>query len=110
MQFVRENEPAVSSINQQALERLVEIAETYQMPIYLVNSPLYEGLYADDGFQSYLAELHRQINAIIGESQYVHMIPEIKTFPATQLQTADHLTLPGAQVYTEWLIRNVLAR
>ncbi len=110
MQFVRENEPSVSSINQQALERLVEIADAYQLPIYLVNSPLYEGLSADDGFQAYLAELHGQINSIVGESQFVHLIPEIKTFPATQLQTADHLTLPGAQVYTEWLIQNILTR
>jgi hypothetical protein len=110
MQFVRENDPVLSSINQQALERLVEIADAYQLPIYLVNSPLYEGLSVDDGFQAYLAELHRQIDSVIGESQSVHLIPEIKTFPATQLQTADHLTLPGAQVYTEWLIQNVLTR
>jgi hypothetical protein len=110
MQFVDENDPSISSINQQALERLIEIAETYQLPIYLVNSPLYEGLNADDEFQTYLAELHRQIKTIIGESQYVHMIPEIKTFPATQLQTADHLTFPGAKVYTDWLIQKVLAR
>jgi hypothetical protein len=110
MQFVRENEPVLSSINQQALERLVEIADAYQLPIYLVNSPLFEGLTADDGFQAYLAELTRQIDSVVGESHSVHLIPEIKTFPAAQLQTADHLTLPGAQVYTEWLIQNVLTR
>ena len=109
MQFVRENDPIVSSINQQALERLVEIADAYQLPIYLVNSPLYEGLSADDGFQAYLAELHGQIDSIVGESQFVHLIPEIKTFPATQLQTADHLILSGAQVYTEWLIERILS-
>jgi hypothetical protein len=110
MQFVRKNEPSVSSINQQALERLVEIADAYQLPIYLVNSPLYEGLSADDGFQAYLPELHGQIDSIVGESQFVHLIPEIKTFPATQLQTADHLTFPGAQIYTKWLILNVMTR
>jgi hypothetical protein len=110
MQFVRENEPDLSSINQQALERLVEIANAYQLPIYLVNSPLYEGLSADDGFQAYLGALTGQIDSVVGESQSVHRIAEIKTFPAAQLQTADHLTLAGAQVYTEWLIQNVLNR
>jgi hypothetical protein len=110
MQFVRENDPFVSSINQQALERLVEIADAYQLPIYLVNSPLYEGLSADDGFQAYLAELYGQIDSIVGKSQFIHRISEIKTFPATQLQTADHLILPGAQAYTKWLIENILTR
>jgi len=110
MQFVRENEPVLSSINQQALERLVEIADAYQLPIYLMNSPLYDGLSADDEFQAYLGELTHQIDSVVGESQSVHLIPEIKTFPAAQMQTADHLTLPGAQVYTEWLIQNVLTR
>lgn len=109
MQFTAENEPSVSSLNQQALERLVEIAEDNRLPVYLVNSPLYEGLNADAGFQAYLAALQVQIEALVGQSAYVHLVPEVKTFPASQLQTADHLTLSGAHTYTEWLIRRVLS-
>ena len=110
MQFVSENDPGVSAINQQALERLAELAEVNQMPVYLVNSPLYEGLYADDEFQTYLAKTFAQISAILEGNPYTHLISEIKTFPASELQTADHLTLPGARVYTEWLVQNVFSR
>ena len=110
MEFVRENDPFISSINQTALNELKEIAEVYQLPIYLVNSPLYEGLFADEVFQAYLGQLRAQIDAVVGQSETIHLIPEVKTFPASQLQTADHVTLPGAQAYTEWLIQRILSR
>jgi hypothetical protein len=110
MQFVRENQPALSLINQASLRELKGIAETYQVPIYLVNSPLIETLNSDEGFQAYQAGLHAQMESIIGQSEWVHLISEVKTFPANQLQTADHLIYPGAQVFTSWLIQAVLSR
>lgn len=110
MQFVRESEVVVSEINQSSLRALRGIAEAHQIPIYIVNSPLYEGLYADEMFQAYLGQLHAQIDALVGQSEYMHLITEVKTFPASQLQTADHLVVSGALVYTEWLVQNVLSR
>jgi hypothetical protein len=110
LDFIRENAPSVSSINQEAVKKLVEIAELYQMPLYLVNSPIIESLAAEKDFQAHLGQLQAQLVAIIEPSEYTRLIAEVKTFPSSQLQTADHLILPGAQEYTHWLIQSVLSR
>jgi hypothetical protein len=110
MQFVRESEPVVSEVNQASLRALRDIADAHQIPIYIVNSPLYEDLYADEQFRVYLEQIHAQIEAAIGQSEYMHLLTEVKTFPASQLQTADHLVVSGALAYTDWLVQNVLSR
>lgn len=110
LDFVRENKASVSLVNQVALRNLADIADRYQLPLYLVNSPLIEGLATEKEFQAYLAQLQAQLVEVIEPSEYTHLIPDLKTFPASQLQTADHLILPGAQEYTEWLIQLIASR
>lgn len=102
--------PTISSINLNALQAIIAIAETYQFPVYLVNGPLYEGLYADLTLQAYLAQLQEQLETIADQAGGIHLVREVKTFPASELQLVDHLTLPGAEAYTHWLIQNVLIR
>jgi hypothetical protein len=104
IRFASENAFYVSYSNQILLGALARTADQHQMDIYLVNSPVYEGLYHAPSFQAYTQNMHSVLKDITNSSPYLHYIPEIATFPAEQMQNPDHLITSGAEVYTRWLI------
>jgi hypothetical protein len=106
--FAEENSFLISHQNQLALEYLVKLAEENQFDIYLVPSPTYEGLRHEQSFQNFLGEMHRQLSEISTSSPYLHSITEVSYFPAGVMQNPDHLTQPGAVVYTRWLMNALM--
>ncbi len=107
IEFVSQNASSFSEINRAALERIFALADRHGFQVYLAMSPVYEGLYADEAYQAYLGDVQAQLASFAAQSQYVHFIPAVKTFPAGQMQNADHLVLSGAQEYTRWLIGEI---
>jgi hypothetical protein len=77
------------------------------MPVYLFNSPLYEWLYNDPSFYAYYEHALGEVARLGRGSDYVHIFPMAKTFPAEQMQTVDHLILPAAQAYTAWIVEQM---
>lgn len=102
--FVSQNTFSISEINRRALSEMVDLAERHGFTIYLVNSPVYAGLYTDDEFRAYLtAKLAWQMD-FAAQSNAVRVIQAVRTFPAEQMQNQDHLVVGAAEVYTYWLL------
>jgi hypothetical protein len=105
--FVVENSFTISSINDQALNKIVELADRNGFYLYIANAPVYEGLYASVDFQNYNQSLQSHLQNIADQSDNTYHIPSIKTFPIEQMQNPDHLIVSGAEEYTEWLIKQI---
>ena len=98
-----ENPFSISYINRAAFDQIVLLAEHYKMPVYLFNSPLYEGLYNDPAFYAYLEKALGRVSRLNDDSAYVRIQSEVMTFPLEEMQTVDHLILSAAEVYTNWI-------
>ena len=107
--FAAENVFQISTLNDVAMQELIEIANAYQIEVYLVNSPVYEGLYAEPAYQSYLSGVQEKLAEFASDSLYVYHIAPVRAFPEELMQNPDHLILAGAEQYTDWLIDQILA-
>jgi hypothetical protein len=108
IEFVSQNRFYTSYPNQIAMEKIIELAERYRFNIYLLNGPVYEGLYQNAEFQEYLSGVQQQMDEFARQSEYVHHISTILTFPAGQMQSTDHLILSAAQVYTGKVVEEII--
>jgi hypothetical protein len=108
LNFVREHRPMLSAPNIHALRHMVTLAERHTFQLYLVNSPIYHGLYENDAFRSYLLMLERQLLEVLGRTPRAHYIFPIPVrFGADEMQNADHLTETAARVFTRRLVEAV---
>lgn len=93
----------VAPSNAAAMTELVRLADQYSINVYLAISPLYEGLATDPTFQGRLTEVQTYLLSVADQSDHIHFIPAIITFPAEQMEDVDHLTEPAAREYTRQL-------
>ena len=107
IRFSSENSFSVSTSNDQAMQEIVELADQYGIDIYLVNAPVYQGLYDDPAYQSYLNDVQNKLAEFASDSPYVYHIDAVRAFPAELMQTPDHLILPGSEAYTHWVIEQI---
>jgi len=107
IQFTSENGFQISKLNDLAMQEIVELADSYRINVYLVNSPVYEGLYADPTYQDYLYGVQAKLAGFAIYSQFVYHIEAVQTFPADLMQNPDHLIQPGAEIYTHWLVEQI---
>ena len=108
--FVSENVFSISYVNDNAMQEIVELADRLGFTVYLANSPVYEGLYADPAYQAYFAGVFDKLAEFAGDSPNVHYLTAVRTFPAELMQNPDHLIVDGAEQYTLWLIGEILLR
>jgi hypothetical protein len=106
--FVKENSFSVSALNNQALEKMAEMADTNDFNLYLANSPTFEGLYTNPDYQEYFHSLQSYLQEVANQSVNIRYIPSVKTFPVEQMQNPDHLIVSGAEEYTRWLVEEIL--
>jgi hypothetical protein len=109
IQFVTENVFSISPTNDMAMQEIGALADSYGFEVYLVNSPVYQGLYDNPAYQTYLAGVQQKLAEFASDRSYVLHIPAVRTFPAESMQTPDHLILTGAVEYTHWLIEQIIA-
>lgn len=105
--FTRKNKFNLSSTNRKALEHIVNLAEKYDLNIYLANSPIYEKLYENQDFKAYFTNLQDTLDSYAAKSERVHYIREPITFPKEEMENADHLVYSAAKVYTDRLISQI---
>jgi hypothetical protein len=104
---IAENGFFISHHNQLALDRIAELADQYGFEVYLANSPMHEMLYFDPNFQVYWQTVQAQLAPYAAQSAHLHYVEPVFTFPAEQLQTADHLIVSGAETFTRLLIAEI---
>lgn len=103
-------EDPLSAENEEALDVLAKLGEEHGFDVYVSHSPLYEGLYADPGFQHHLARLDEALAAIAATHPRLRPLAgPPKTFPAEQMTTVDHLIEQGAHAFTESLAERIEA-
>lgn len=98
----------MSDGNVAALKTIVALADDHDLPVFIMPAPIYEGLWSNPQIQKYWIDGMEQLQAIAASSPHVHC-PLIRplTFPAEQMQNADHLTAIAARRYTLELARQV---
>ncbi len=107
IKFASENVFSISPTNDMAMQKIGVLADSYGFHVYLVNSPVYQGLYDDPAYQTYLAGVQQKLEEFDSDSSYVFHISSVNTFPAEMMQNPDHLILTGAVEYTHWLIDQI---
>ena len=109
IKFAAENAFSISPTNDMAMQEIGVLADSWGFEVYMVNSPVYQGLYDDPAYQTYLAGVQRKLAEFDSDYAYVFHIIAVRTFPAESMQNPDHLILTGAVEYTHWLIEQVAA-
>lgn len=100
----REQPFVMSAMNRAALTRIRGLAETHGFDVYLANAPIYGRLWEEPGFAAYYAGVMRELKALIGSSERMHLLLEQPMqFPVSELQGVDHVTGAGALRYSAHL-------
>lgn len=107
IKFAGENVFSISPTNDMAMQEIGVLADSYGFQVYLVNSPVYQGLYDNAAYQNYLAGVQLKLAEFDSDSAYVFHIPGVRAFPAELMQNPDHLILTGAAQYTHWLVEQI---
>ncbi len=91
-----------SRANLVALERIIELAEHYGFPVYLVNGPTYSGMWEDEKFKAFFHEIQAELERVTGGSSQVVLLPfgPEMTFPKDKMTYTDHVIKSGATKYT----------
>lgn len=89
-----------SQDNLNAVNRMIDLAETYDFDLYFVNGPSYMGLEADEKFQVFRQNLHKIYRRFDEQSPNVYYIPAVFLFPAEAMVSMDHLIADAADDYT----------
>lgn len=106
--FVAKAHFKLSAANEAGLEALLTAAEAHGFDVYLVNSPLIEGLDADPAFTGYYADVVASLQAHVAGHPRAHLLLAAPmTFPAEQMVNADHLTVAGAARFTARVIDEI---
>ncbi|MCK4922124.1 MAG: hypothetical protein KAS71_13825 [Bacteroidales bacterium] len=108
LKYTTDREPYISPHNLIAIKYLQEISENTDINIYLANSPLHDELFADSTFNKFYTKLNEIISSHFNESGRVHYInnPPI-LFNKSLLQSSDHLTDEGAEIFTRHLLKEI---
>lgn len=103
-QFVRQNKFRVSELNRLGLEEILALADKYDFDVYFAQSPLYEGLYRDEGFREYFDQVQRMLGAYALRNPRFHLVFHAPIlFRKDQMENADHVIESAARDYTSRL-------
>lgn len=106
--FTRKHRYAMSRVNAAALDRLIAIPEEQHLPLYLVSSPLFADLPADNAFAAYYRQLDADLDRrVAGHSHVVRLFAEPMLFPAEQMVNVDHLTAAGAARFSAAVVEQL---
>jgi hypothetical protein len=108
LKFLAKETFELSGDNRRSLARIARLAEEHDFDVYLASAPVYERLAEAAPFRNYLAQVHEALASASGEGSRVHLVfDQPMTFPASQMQNADHLVLDAANRYTRALATRI---
>jgi hypothetical protein len=105
---VEDRQFRASRDNDYALSRMIDLAESHGIRLYLVNGPVYVGLIDNPKFADYVAQVSSFLSAKAATSDLADFVfEEPQAYSAAEMQNADHLVAHAARDYTESLARNL---
>ena len=108
IKFTRKNIFKPSDENIYALKQIGELSKNKDFPVYIVNSPIFEGLYREKSLRYYYNNVNVFIGKILDKYNNMHHIFKTpQTFNSLMMQNSDHLTSEGAKVFTSHLLENI---
>lgn len=100
-QFVRQRTRVLSAVNRAALTRIVQLADQHGFGLCLAPGPINDSLALDTAFQSYFTAIRDTLAAVTASSPRTFFpLTAPMTFPAEQMQSADHVVYSGAAEFT----------
>jgi hypothetical protein len=109
LRFLEKESFKLSGDNRRSLARIAELAAKHGFEVYLASAPVYEGLAQAPVFQRYFGQVQEALATEGSEGSRIHLLfhPPM-TFPASEMQNADHLVLHAADRYTRALAQQIL--
>lgn len=102
--MVSEQEGIVSAVNIAALQELVELANRYEVEIYLMNGPIAEAIATDEAFLDYFSSISAVLTEVAAQSPFIYYDNTIYYDEFDNMQSADHLLADAALAFTDALI------
>lgn len=90
----------ISEMNKAALAEIRRISENYGIDVFVVPSPIFDGLLDSEEFVAHIENMHMQLNEWSESGSRLYYVPELVPFPRTTMENADHLTADAARSYT----------
>jgi hypothetical protein len=97
---VRDGVPPPSEQNEVALDRLGDLAERYDFPVFIVPAPIYDSLLRDPDMVEVLGEVRQDVASTVAEHENVRYVDVRAGFRSSEMENADHVTYPAALRYT----------
>ncbi|MCP5096979.1 MAG: hypothetical protein GY943_15630 [Chloroflexi bacterium] len=107
IQHVSNRDFKMSNVNKAAIEQLILIAEANQLDVYLVNSPIYKGMFEDEGFNQYYGTVQGKIQSYTDQSEYVHFLDFTAPFTENEMENIDHVIHSAAIKYSEMIAEEI---
>lgn len=102
---------SVSTINAQAMERIIALAGQYGFTVYLMPGSVSQGLMQSTGYQRNFNAMIEQYRAWADSSEQVRLIGHLpQVFPDTLMYDEDHVTVEGAREWTGQIAQAILAQ
>ncbi|MCW5800883.1 MAG: hypothetical protein KIT31_00610 [Deltaproteobacteria bacterium] len=100
----------LSAINHRALLAIDGLARRHGFPVVILPSPYFTELWLEPDMQRHLATLRDKLHRTVGPGSPVRVVdgPPL-TFPADQMENADHVVGDAARVYSEWIAEQLRA-
>jgi hypothetical protein len=100
--------PVISEWNRRSLLRMVKLSNDNGFRLYVVNSPVYRGLYEQEAFNRYQESIATDVSGVLsGLKQGGYLFQPPRTYAADVMQNADHLTVAGARDFTLALCKQI---
>lgn len=105
---VRRLSPELAARNREALQFIVNQADSHEVPIWIVQAPLHDALWRDEAFRDFFDRTTGLIKAEVDRSARVHLLlEEPALYPAERMQNADHVAGEAISDYSERVARAV---
>jgi hypothetical protein len=110
LRFLEKERFELSVDNRRSLARISALAKEHDFEVYLAPAPVYQALAEAPAFRRYYVQVQKALASVSGEGSRIHLVfDQPMTFPASQMQNADHLVLKAADRYTTELARRIRA-
>ncbi len=99
----------VAEWNRLGLTRLAEVTAEAGVPLYLIVAPAHERLLERDSFQTWVTELSAFYDEFATDYDHVVVLAgEPLSIPHAMTQSADHVTVDGADFYSRFVAERLV--
>lgn len=108
--FVKTYDFDVSDSAQRALKHIRELADKDGFDVYMVDDPIWQGLFADQGFQDYFAKVQKMEVGFANTSERIHYLSGMQlSLPEPLMRDAVHALPSGAEEFTKRLVSEIVS-